>query len=238
MHKLDILALGAHPDDVDACAGGTLIASINQGMKVGIVDLTAGDNAETGSGSIRIKEAQDSANIMGVQIRENLELPERNFVSTDTEDRIVSVIRKYQPETIIMPHWHDRHKGHRDASVVIERAVQLAKYSKVNPSSKAHKVKKILYYMIHYEFEPSFIFDISQYQDQKMAALMAHKSQMLKQNQEGAYLQELNDAEFIEAWNARSRWYGYISGVKFGEAFQMRRPTGINNLNALTNLFR
>ena len=236
--KLDILAFGAHPDDVEACVGGTIICSIKQGLTVGIIDLTAGENSETGEGSLRIKEAQDSAKVMGVKIRENFKLSERNFVTLENENLIIHCIRKYKPDTVIIPHWHDKHKGHRDASNLIERAVQDAKYTKILPKIPAHKVKKIIFYMIHYEFKPAFIFDISQVQKQKMKALFCHKSQLFKKNKNGRFSNKLLDTDFIEAWVARSRWYGYVVGVKYGEAFDMRRPTGLKSISDLTNQYR
>ena len=134
--KLDILAFGTHPDDVEACAGGMIIESIKQGLKVGIIDLTSGDNSETAPGSLRIRESQESAKILGVKLRENLNLPDRNLEpSIENENKIVEVIRRYRPDTIVIPHWYDRHKGHRDASNLVERSVQSAKYSKILPNT-------------------------------------------------------------------------------------------------------
>lgn len=236
--KLDILAFGAHPDDVEACAGGTLCVSVKQGKKVGIIDLTAGENAETGEGDLRVKESHESAKVLGVVTRKNLHLPERNFVTLENENLVIKEVRLYKPDIVMIPYWQDRHKGHRDASVLLERAIQDAKYSKIIPELNAHKVKVVLYYMIHYEFEPNFIFDISETQSQKMKALMCHRSQMFKKDKNAKFTKELIDPDFIDAWVARSQWYGYVAGVKYGEPFAMRRPTGIKNLSVLTNLYR
>lgn len=237
--KLDVLAFGAHPDDVDACAGGLVAKSVKQGLKVGIIDLTVGDNSENGSGSIRAQEAQEAAKILELSVRENLNMSERGLEpSVKNENLIVQKIRQYRPDVVVIPHWHDRHRGHRDASILIERAIQSAKYSKILPELKAHKVKIVLFYMIHYEFEPNFIFDISDTHQTKMRALYCHKSQLFSKDKKGNYTKKLLDPDFMEAWISRSRWLGYISGVKYGEAYAMRRPTGINSLNSLTNLFR
>lgn len=237
--NLDILAFGAHPDDVDACAGGMLAKSAKEGMTTGIVDLTAGDNSETAGGQDRIRESLKSAKVLGVIVRDNLNWPDKNiYVTNENEDKLVKIIRKYKPDTVVIPYWNDRHKGHRDASVLLERAIQTAKYSKILPKIKPHKVKIILYYMIHYEFEPNFIFDISETHEQKIKALNCHKSQQFKKDSKGNYTKDYLDPDFMEAWIARSRWYGYISGVKYGEAYAMRRPTGIKSLKSLTNLYR
>ena len=238
IEKLDILAFGAHPDDVDACAGGLLAKCVKEGLSVGIIDLTSGDNSETANGKLRISESLTSSKILGVKIRKNLRWPDRDIQATNNnEDKLVRIIRKYKPDIAVIPYWEDRHKAHRDTSNLTERAIQSAKYSKIIPGLKAHKVKIILYYMIHYEFEPNFIFDISNTHDLKMKALFCHKSQMFKKNISGKYTNELLDADFIEAWIARSRWYGYKIGVKYGEAYAMRRPTGINTLKSLTNKY-
>jgi N-acetylglucosamine malate deacetylase 1 len=238
-NKLDILAFGAHPDDVDACAGGMISKCVQQGMKVGIVDLTAGDNSETADGATRIIESQRSAKILGVTFRKNLKWADRSIkISDKNEEEIAKVIRICQPRIVLLPYWEDRHKGHRDTSLLVERAVQTAKYSKILPNINAHKVQIVIYYMIHYEFEPNFIFDISESFTTKMKALNCHKSQLFTKDKFGRYTKEYADKNFMEAWEARSRWYGYISGVKYGEAYAMRRPIGINNLNSLTNLYR
>lgn len=234
---LDILAFGAHPDDVDACAGGTIIASAKQGKKVGIIDLTAGEDNEQTTGEVRLKEAENSAKILGLKMRKNLKLPERDIYSKETENILVKEIRLYRPEVIIAPYWKDRHKGHRDTSLVLERAIQLAKYSKILPDSKPHKVKLVVYYMIHYEFKPTFIFNISENFDTKIKALYCHKSQLFIKKSRGHYTNKLIDPNFIEAWNARSRWLGYTIGEKYGEGFAMKRQPGINNLHSLTNRY-
>lgn len=237
--SVDILAFGAHPDDIEACAGGMLAKSVQQGFSVGIIDLTSGDNSEMAEGKTRLKEAKKAAKILGAGFRENLSLPERDLIPTEKNENIViEKIRKYSPDIVVIPHWHDRHRGHRDASTLLERAIQSAKYTKIMPNLKPHKVKIVLYYMIHYQFEPNFIFDVSDTHNQKMKALYCHKSQLFKKDKEGSYTKELYDPDFIEAWVARSRWHGYIAGVKFGEAYAMRRPTGINRLSSLTNLYR
>jgi len=235
---VDILAFGAHPDDVVACAGGTLIKSQRQGYKVGILDLTSGGNSETAGSQTRLDESKISAKTMSVRYLGNLHLPERKLTSIENENIIVKEIRKYKPKIAIIPHWHDRHKSHRDASQLLERAIQTAKYSKILPKLKPHKVKVVLYYMIHYEFDPAFIFDISKVHDKKMKSLYKHKSQFFHKKSKGVYTKKLLDPDFIEAWIARSRWYGYISGFKYGEAFDMRRSPGLDNLSCLKNLYR
>ena len=236
--KLNVLAFGAHPDDVDACVGGTLAATVKQGLKVGVIDLTSGDNSETAGGFTRVKESLESAKILGLSVRENLYFSEREFKDVENENKLIEIIRMYQPDIVMLPHWYDRHKGHRDASELLERAIQLAKYSKILPASKAYKVRLVLYYMIHYDFKPAFVFDISDTYQQKLKALYCHKSQIFKQGVNGKYTKTMLDPDFFEAWEARSRWLGYSSGFKYGEAFDMRRSPGLKSLNSLTNLYR
>ncbi len=236
--KLDILAFGAHPDDVEACAGGMLAKSIRQGLKAGIIDLTAGDNSETADGKTRIKESLKSAKVLGVHLRKNLSWPDGNISGEEKEIELVKIIRQLKPEIAVIPYWEDRHKSHRDASFILERAIQTAKYSKIMPDLPPHKVKIVLYYMLHYEFSPTFIFDISDTQELKMKALKCHKSQLFIKSKSGKFTNRYIDPDFMEAWIARSRWYGYIAGVKYGEPYAMRRPVGLKSLNSLTNLYR
>ena len=146
IEKLDILAFGAHPDDVDACAGGLLAKCVKEGLSVGIIDLTSGDNSETANGKLRISESLTSSKILGVKIRKNLRWPDRDIQATNNnEDKLVRIIRKYKPDIAVIPYWEDRHKAHRDTSNLTERAIQSAKYSKIIPRFKAHKVKIILF---------------------------------------------------------------------------------------------
>lgn len=141
--RLDILAFGAHPDDVDACAGGMLAKSTKDGRRVGIIDLTGGNNSETAGGTTRIKESMESAKVLGVSVRENLNWPDRNItVNNGNEDKIVKIIRKYRPDIVVIPYWKDRHKAHRDTSILLERAIQTAKYSKILPKIQSHKVSE------------------------------------------------------------------------------------------------
>jgi bacillithiol biosynthesis deacetylase BshB1 len=235
---LDIIAFGAHPDDVEASVGGTIAKSAKQGFKAGIVDLTSGDNSETAEGKTRIGESVKSAKILGANMRINLEFKERNFINLENEDKIAEILRKYKPKIVMIPYWDDRHYGHRDASFLLERAIQSAKYRKILPKITPHKVMNVLYYMMHYDFKPSFVFDISETFKIKMKALFCHKSQLFLRSKKGGYTKRLLDQDFIEAWTARSRWLGYISGFKYGEAFFQKRSPGINNLFFLSNLYR
>lgn len=228
-HKpVDFVAFGAHPDDVEACAGGLVSILTASGLTGAKVDMSAGDLANTGSGEIRAKEAQAASEILGLAYSDNLELPDRELDRRpEYEDLLVDKIREYRPRIVIAPIWDDKHIDHVACSRLVTRALSGAKYDKVKGTLglPAHKVEAVYYYVIHHEVPPTFIVDITEVHEQKMRALYCHKSQMFREG-----TKELLDPGFIENWETRAKAYGYKIGVKYGEPYVMKTPLGLKSV--------
>jgi N-acetylglucosamine malate deacetylase 1 len=231
-HKqVDFLAFGAHPDDIEACAGGLATKLTRSGLVGAKVDLSPGDLANTGSGAVRQKEADTAAKILGFTYNENLGLPDRELDKhPEYEDLLVDKIREYRPRIVIAPIWDDKHIDHVACSHLVNRALSGAKYDKVKgvQGLPAHKVEAVYYYLIHHEVTPTFIVDVTDVYENKMKALHSHKSQLF-------HLEtgELLDPAFFEHWEARARIYGYKIGVKYGEPYVMKTPLGLETITCV-----
>lgn len=233
--KLDILAFGAHPDDVELSCSGAILAHISQGKKVGIVDLTRGELGTRGTPAIRTREAKSSAKILGILVRENLNFAD-GFFSNDKKHQlqVIKIIRKYQPEIIFANAIDDRHPDHSRAAKLVEDAVFLSGLQKIktqlNGKSQLIWRPKIVYHYIQDRFiAPDILVDISSFMDKKMEAIFAFKSQFhnLKSTESPTYI---SSPEFLESIIARAKTFGQMLGVKYAEGFTTKRKVGVKNL--------
>jgi bacillithiol biosynthesis deacetylase BshB1 len=224
--KIDILAFGAHPDDVEAGAGGILIKAKRQGFITAIIDLSAGEMGTQGDQNIRAEESLTSAKILQLDSRKCLNLPDANIKNNpQNRKKIINLIRRHTPQTILVPYWEDRHPDHVAASQLVTQSIFCSELGKMKTQYPPFRPEKILYYMIAYEFEPSFILDITEEFTQKLAAIKAYKSQ---------FISNLNRIESIEFWEHRARFYGSRIGVKYGEPFKTQRLIGLSNITDIT----
>lgn len=236
VRKVDILAIGAHPDDVELAAGGTIIKSIQQGKKVAIVDLTQGELGSRGSIQTRYEEAADAADIMGVEHRENLKLEDGFFESTeDSLKKLIVAIRKYQPEIVLANAPSDRHPDHGRGSDFISRACFLSGLLKIETEcdgkSQLHWRPKVVYHYVQDRYlAPSFIVDVSEQRNQKFKAILAYKTQFFQEDMKGPKT-PISGQDFLDALEARLVQYGRDIGVKYGEGFIAERPIGINDIS-------
>ncbi|MFN4112132.1 MAG: bacillithiol biosynthesis deacetylase BshB1, partial [Ignavibacteria bacterium] len=179
--SLDIIAFGAHPDDVELSMGGTIISLIERGFKVGVVDLTQGELSSRGNLDIRKKETEKASKILGISYRENLKMKDGSIeVKEEFIKKVVEVIRKFKPQLVFAPYFRDRHPDHENAAQLIKASVfysGLKNFVVKNKSLQPHRPKKTFYYMQTYPFEPTFIYDISPYFELKMEAILAFSSQ-------------------------------------------------------------
>lgn len=229
--KLDILAFGAHPDDVELGAGGTLIAHKKLGYAFGIVDLTLGELGTRGTVAGRLKEAGEAAKIMGASIRENLKLKDGFFKNDSAHQlEIIKVIRKYQPEIVICNSIEDRHPDHGRASELVEEACFYSGLEKISTKGlKAWRPQKIYHYIQFRDLKPTFFVDITDVLETKFKAIKAHKSQFYDpKSKESATL--ISSPEFLENIKNRSAYYGQYIGVKHAEGFISNTPVGVSNL--------
>lgn len=233
--KLDILAFGAHPDDVELSCGGTLISHVKQGYKVGVVDLTQGEMATRGTVASRNTEAREAAQIMGLSARENLGLRDGWFdVSEENQLAVIRMIRKYQPEIVFANATYDRHPDHGRGARLVEEAffkagLQMIETEVDGVKQSAWRPKKLYNYIQSVSLSPDIYFDISNSLDQKMEAVKAYKTQFYTEGDEGpqTYISSKN---FMDMLVARCKEYGQRINVDYAEGFCLSQPTGVKDI--------
>ncbi len=225
--KLDILAFGAHADDVEIGMGGTIAKYAAVGKKIGICDLTKAELSSNGNVDTRIKEAKTAATILGVDLRETLDLPDRGlFHQEEYINKIAQVVRKYKPKLVFAPYFQDRHPDHGHCAHLVEEAVFSAAIKKYQTDdTEPHRVNNLYFYMINGFHKPDFVIDISSYMDKKIASLNAYESQFSKGVQ--SFQTPLVNG-YIEAIEARERLFGKEVGVTYAEGFMKKSPLVIN----------
>jgi N-acetylglucosamine malate deacetylase 1 len=229
--KLDILAIGAHPDDVELGCSGTLITEIKKGKKVGIVDLTQGELGTRGTVETRYQEAADAASIMGISVRENLKMRDGFFQNDEQHQlQLIRILRKYQPEIVIGNILEDRHPDHGKAGWLIYDACFLSGLRQVKTSDEGKeqqqwRPKQLIHYIQDRFYEPDFIIDITDAWEQRMNAIKAYKTQFFdaNSNEPQTYL---SNPEFLDALTARARLLGKRIGVKYAEGFLSKKSIG------------
>lgn len=236
--KLDILAFGAHPDDVELGCAGTILKEISLGKTVGIIDLTRGELGTRGSAAIRDQEANAAAAILGVSVRENLEMRDGFFVNDENHQmEIIKMIRKYQPEIVLCNAIDDRHIDHAKGSKLVSDACFLAGLMKIETTEAGEKQTawrpKIVYHYIQWKnIEPDFVVDITGFTDRKIAAILAYSSQFYDANSNEPE-SPITSKNFLESLNYRSRDLGRLSGVEHAEGFTVERYLAVNSLGDL-----
>lgn len=217
MEKVDIIAFGAHPDDVEIGTGGLLAKEAAAGYSIGIVDLTQGEMSTNGTVEERAAESEKAGKILGIKWRKNLQLPDRNIeINQETLSKVVTVLRQSKPELILIPHWEDRHPDHVACSNLITEAHFNAGLRKFLPELEAYRPAKVFYYFINSTAIPSFVVDVSEYYEQKKQSIFAHESQFLRKNK--MHKTVLNDGlpYHIES---RDRYFGAQIRVEYAEGF-------------------
>ncbi|TMM31384.1 bacillithiol biosynthesis deacetylase BshB1 [Polaribacter aestuariivivens] len=236
--KLDILAFGAHPDDVELGCGATIAKEVSLGKKVGIVDLTRGELGTRGSAEIRDVEAQNAAKILGVSVRENLAFAD-GFFTNDKKHQIeiIKMIRKYQPEIVLCNAIDDRHIDHGKGSKLVSDACFLSGLMKIETELEGKQQEKwrpnkVYHYIQWKNIEPNFVVDITGFIDKKTEAVLAYKTQFYdpKSNEPETPITSKN---FIDSINYRSRDLGRLIGVEYAEGFTTERYVAVENLDKL-----
>ncbi|CAM3295935.1 bacillithiol biosynthesis deacetylase BshB1 [Empedobacter stercoris] len=231
--KLDILAIGAHPDDVELGCGGTLAKEIRNGKTVGILDLTKGELGTRGTDETRREEANDAKDILGVVVRENLGIADGFFLNDkENQLKIVDVIRKYQPDIILSNAPHDRHPDHGKGSDLVNTAIFLSGLPKIENGLAAWRPKKHFHYIQWLPLEPHFVVDISGFIDTKVEACMAYKTQFFDPNSSEPQT-PISSKNFTDSIRYRAYDLGRLIGTEAGEGFISRSYIGVNNLDSL-----
>lgn len=236
--KLDILAFGAHPDDVELGCAGTILKEISLGKTVGIIDLTRGELGTRGSAEIRDREANAAAKILGVSARENLEMRDGFFVNDEKHQlEIIKMIRKYQPEIILCNAIDDRHIDHEKGGQLVSDACFLSGLMKIETALEGEKQTawrpKLVYHYIQWKIiEPDFVVDITGFTDKKIESILAYSSQFYDANSKEPE-SPISSKNFLESLNYRSRDLGRLTGVDHAEGFTVERYVAVNSLGDL-----
>lgn len=235
--KVDVLAVGAHPDDVDLGLGGTILTLVRQGASVGILDLTEGELASRGTVAERREEAAEAAKRLGVAARRNACLPDGSIQNDDAQRRVVvEHLRAFQPAMLIHHHPRDRHPDHETAHHLVRDAAFLAGVTKF-PGGDPHRPDRVFLYHPYgdYDGPPTWVFDISAVMDEKMRVLEAYRSQLYNPEYKGAETFVSSQA-FWEGIRTRAAYWGLRAGVAFGEPLHATAPMLATTLPGLENL--
>ncbi len=233
--KLDILAIGAHPDDVELSCSGTLLKHIALGKKCGILDLTQGELGTRGSAELRLKEAADAAKIIGVSVRDNLKMADGFFVNDkDHQLQIIKKIREYQPEIVLCNAVSDRHPDHGRAAKLVSEGCFYSGLRKIETElnglkQQAYRPKAVYHYIQDKQLKADFVVDVTAFIDKKMEAIQAFKSQFYDPNSKEPE-SPISSKNFLELVKAKMRVYGREPGFEYAEGFTVERTIGINNL--------
>ncbi|MFQ5675709.1 MAG: bacillithiol biosynthesis deacetylase BshB1 [bacterium] len=230
--QLDVLAFGAHPDDIELTCAGTVIKLGAMGYKTGVIALTQGELGTRGSPEIRAQEFEDAGRIMALSVHKMLDIPDGNIsLNQENKLKVIREIREYQPRIVLAPYWQVRHPDHGHTSDLVREAAFFSGLKKIDTGQPAHRPFKVLYYPGRFEFEPSFIVDVSDYHDQKVQAIQAYQSQFHNpdKNKYGDEETNISTPEFLDAIITRSKQYGSYIGVKYGEPFLVREPMRLDD---------
>ena len=236
--KLDILAFGAHPDDVELGCGATIAKEVSLGKKVGIVDLTRGELGTRGSAEIRDVEASSAAKTLGIVVRDNLNFSDGFFINDKVHQlEIIKSIRKYRPDIVLCNAIHDRHIDHGTGSKLVSDACFLSGLRKietaVDGALQEHWRPKYVYHYIQWKnLEPDFVVDVSGFIDVKMEAVLAYSSQFYDANSKEPS-SPISSQNFIESVKYRAQDLGRLIGVEHAEGFNVERIVAINSLSDL-----
>ncbi|MBN3527583.1 bacillithiol biosynthesis deacetylase BshB1 [Paenibacillus apiarius] len=230
MSGLDILAFGAHPDDVEIGMAGTIAKHTAQGFKVGICDLTEAEMSSNGTVDLRREEAKQASVALRLSVRENLRLPDRGLqVSSKHIDAVVEVIRRQRPRIVFMPYWEDRHPDHIQCSRIVQEAVFNAKLRRYMPELDAHLVEQVYFYFINDVASPQLLVDVTEVYDLKRAALHAYASQFTKPDGSGAFVATPLNQGYVERVEARDTLLGQARGFAFAEGFVTKGPYAVSS---------
>ncbi|WP_153800762.1 bacillithiol biosynthesis deacetylase BshB1 [Foetidibacter luteolus] len=235
--KVDILAFGVHPDDVELGCAGTLIAAVAEGKKVVVVDLTQGELGTRGSAAIRKVEAAAAAEVMGLYGRENLEMADGFFANNEVNIRkVIAVIRKYKPEIVLCNAPEDRHPDHGRSSKLVSDAAFLSGLRKIETTFAGNlqeqwRPKYVFHYIQDRYLKPDFVYDISSHLDKKIQAVLCYGTQFntLDTSEPATYI---SNPDFLEVIKARALMFGKRIGVKYAEGYITTKMIGVRTFDS------
>lgn len=229
---VDILAFGAHADDVELSCGGTLAWAVRQGQTVGIVDLTRAEMGTRGTPEIRLRESKVASRILKAQFRIRLDFGDGALrTGREEELELIRIIRKHRPSIVIGPYTEDRHPDHARAGRLITEASFYAGLARIETGDRAHRPQAVIYHMLTYTETPSFVVDITSTFATKMKAIRAYASQFYNpKSKEKETI--LSQKSFLDRIEGRARYFGSLIGAEYGEPFWTKEPPKLTDLVA------
>jgi len=229
-NTLDVLAFGAHPDDVEMTAGGLLCRLVDSGLGVGIIDLTRGELGTRGTPEIRTQEAQVAAEIIGARLRKCLDMPDGDVANTpEARLKVIRALREHRPSLIVIPYRECEHPDHASAGKLVRDAAYFSGLKKIDTGQERFRPSRVIHYMTRTRFEPTFIVPIDDYFERKMEAVRAHASQFYRPDAGGEDETRISQPGFLDFLALRDRTYGAMVGSMYGEPYYMRETPRIEN---------
>ena len=234
---VDVMAIGAHPDDVELIAGGTVAKLVRKGRSVVIVDLTRGEMGSRGTAETRAQEAREAAGVLGIADRVSLDMGDGLLANTlENRVQVIELMRRFRPTIVLTHHWHDLHPDHCAASHIVQDSMYPVGMAKFPAQGRPYRPNEFLFFMGHFPFKPDIIVDVSEDFDKKLEALGCYVSQLHKP---GSTEPETNISQpgFIAMITAQARHYGAQILKAYGEPFAVRRPVPVDDPVALYQPF-
>jgi len=235
MNEVDVLAVFAHPDDMELTVGGTLLKMKSLGYRTGALDVTQGEMGTRGTVEGRAEEAREAARILNLDVRENLELPDGHvWVTEETRTRLVRALRRLKPKIILTQQFDDPHPDHNHIAQLVRESARLASMQKYDGDFGQERIEvpMIAHNIFSYRVVPSFIVDISEFLEQKMESIRAHVSQFHNPNSKDLETR-LSEKGFLDQLENRSRYFGSLIGTAAGEPFFVREMLNVDDPIAL-----
>ena len=232
MQRVDVIFFAAHADDVELSCGGTIARMVDDGLRVGLVDLTRGEMGTRGTPQTRARESQAAAKILGATFRRQLDFGDGNLRTGRKEElEIIEVIRKCTPSIVFAPHPDDRHPDHTRTGRLVTEASFYAGLRKLKTALPAHRPQTVIYYLQNYQLPPSFVVDVTDGWKTKMRAIAAYKSQFHKPRTKEPQT-FISQKGFLQMIEARGIHFGWLIGAAYGEAFVTKQPPRIDDVIA------
>ncbi|OFW51376.1 MAG: bacillithiol biosynthesis deacetylase BshB1 [Actinobacteria bacterium RBG_13_35_12] len=227
--RIDALAFSPHPDDAEMGCGGLLLKLKDKGHRTGIIDLTLAELSTNGDLKTREKETKEASKILGLDIRENLGLEDANIKNDfDSRLKVISVIRKYRPGLVLIPFWRDRHPDHENSYKLLKDAIFISGLKKFKTDLDSYRPYVVISYMLHYEFKPSFIVDISKYYKRKSSAVAAYRSQFYSDAAKEV-ITHIASKYFFDIINSRHQCSGLKIRSEYGEPYYIEYDIKIDD---------
>lgn len=227
--RIDALAFSPHPDDAEMGCGGLLLKLKDKGYRTGIIDLTRAELSTNGNLKTREEEIKEASKILGLDIRENLGLEDANIKNDyDSRLKVISAIRKYRPGLALIPFWRDRHPDHENSYKLLKDAIFISGLKKFKTGLDSYRPDVVINYMLHYEFKPSFIVDISQYYNKKFSAVAAYKSQFYSDVAKKV-ITHIASKYFFDIINSRHQCSGLKIMSEYGEPYYIESDIKIDD---------